>query len=109
MDYRIVLDILAITIPLTIALGAFVWRWQEKQDCRIAECEARETKLETEVEHHSQEFERGSGKFDGIAAHIGSLETDMAATKNEVANLAETQRDMNGKLDTLLSRPSSGG
>ena len=101
-----ILMILAIVVPIVVLLVGFVWKWQEKQDTKLAKTCVRTTVLETKVEEHKEELDKGNAKFEGVAVKIGALEQQAAATGATVTAIQRTQTSMDGKIDDLLARGS---
>ena len=101
-----VLQILAIAVPVIVLLIGVVYKWQEKQDTKLASTCVRTTVLETKVDEHGRELEKGDGKFEGVASQIGSLREQTAGLTASVASVRGTQTAMDKKLDDLLARGS---
>ncbi len=99
-----ILSIIGIAVPILVLLIAFVWKWQEKQDVKLAKNCIRTTVLETKVEEHKEELDKGNAKFEGVAVKIGALEQQAAATGATVTAIQRTQTSMDGKIDDLLAR-----
>ena len=104
IDLVRLLQICAIVVPLGVVLMGFIWRWQEKQDAKIAKTCTRTTTLEARMATHKEELNKGSQKFEGIASQIGGLQQESTETKTIVGTMRTTQTKMDGKLDDLLAR-----
>jgi uncharacterized protein HemX len=99
-----IIQLLAIAVPI-MALGiGFVYKWQEKQDTKLSQTCVRTMVLETKVDDHERELEKGEDKFEGIAAQIGSLREQTAGLTESVRGVSRTQTAMDSKLDDLLAR-----
>ncbi len=100
------IGILGIIVPIAGGLGLVIWKWQAKQDEKLAKNCTRTTVLETKVEEHKEELDKGNAKFEGVAVKIGSLEQQSAATGATVTAIQRTQTGMDRKLDDLLAKGS---
>ena len=101
-----IIQVLAIVVPLLALLAGFIWKWQAKQDEKLAKNCVRTTILETKVDEHKEELDKGNAKFEGVAVKIGALEQQAAATGATVTAIQQTQTSMDGKIDDLLARGS---
>lgn len=99
-----VIQVLAIAVPILVLSIGFIWKWQEKQDTKLASTCVRTTVLETKVDEHGRELEKGDGKFEGVAAQVGSLQQQTARLESKVESVQGTQTAMDKKLDDLLAR-----
>lgn len=99
-----IIQVLAIVIPILALLVGFVWKWQAKQDEKLAKNCVRTTVLETKIEEHKEELDKGNAKFEGVAVEIGGLKQQAAATGATVTAMQRTQTGMDRKLDDLLAK-----
>lgn len=100
------IGILGIVFPTIGGLGLIIWKWQAKQDEKLTKTCVRTTVLETKVEEHKEELDKGNNKFEGVAVKVGALEQQSAATGATVTAMQRTQTSMDGKIDDLLARGS---
>lgn len=101
-----IIQVLAIVIPILALLAGFIWKWQSKQDEKLAKNCIRTTVLETKSDEHKEELDKGREKFEVVAVKIGALEQRAAATGATVTAIQQTQTSMDGKLDDLLAKGS---
>jgi len=105
-DAERIIQVLAIVVPILGLLAAFIWKWQSKQDEKLAKNCIRTTVLETKMDEHKEELDNGKAKFEGVAVEIGGLREQAAATRATVTAIQTTQTGMDRKIDDLLARGS---
>ena len=106
LDAGLIIQILAIAVPLVVATAAFIWRRQEKQDDQILVIGTKTTVLETRVEDHGVELEKGTRRFEGVSTQIGELKESLATTQSDVKNLGVGQTRIEKKIDGLVAKGS---
>lgn len=102
LDAQLIIQILAIAIPLAVGAVAFIYRLHEKQDERVSKNNEGITILKTQVADHRTELDKGNERFETVATKIGSLEQAQVETKTKVDGLAHGQTRIEGKVDKLL-------